>query len=831
MPPTPSRPRSIPATPVGAPAAVDARTVLEASSDLYFVLQAEHDAHGRIVDFSFRDINAAAAAAFGRKQDAFPGRRLGHLLGIHRRSALFRGYASVAETGNSRDEEVALKLAGMPPRRIRQQVIPVAQGIAVLGRYVSERPSARRNRAFLQTLVDSLPLLVYAKSARPKDFGQLVIWNKAAEAITGYTEGEVLGRTFSDAFPRELTTPSVTLDIRVLGDQTPVTVEHEFPRRDGSVRTLRTHAVSVPNDLDRAEYIFGISEDVTEHKAAQEALQLASAVFEHTTEAIIVSDADDRILRVNRAFSAMTGYAEADVAGRAVADFEAAAEGQAGSAEIVREAGERGSWTGPGALRRREGNPIPCWRNIACMRNDDGEVSNYVRIVADITVLEETREELEQQANHDALTGLPNRRLFHDRLGHALERAERAKQTLALLFVDLDGFKAVNDEFGHSTGDLLLKEVASRLSACARKEDTVCRLGGDEFTVIMEASGHRYEASVVAQRILDAFAEPFRIGAHALDTRASIGIALYPDDGRDTAALLKCADAAMYRAKELGKSRYHFHADGGDDTATQPPNLESELAHAIAHEELFLVYQPIVDLATGRTLGLEALVRWQHPSGGLRLPDDFIPVAEESGLIVPLGEWVLRRACAQMHTWKQMGFADFRVWVNVSAYQFQRGDLVHTVEQALAQSRIESTRLGLELTESATLENLAGAEATVLRLKAAGIAISIDDFGTGYASLRLLRRIRADVLKIDRAFVRDVTQDPATLTIVRAIMLLGRALKMGVVAEGVETREQLDALIGRNCSRAQGYYFSRPVPPEEIPALLEQTHWARLEAV
>lgn len=807
--------------------------MLEASADAYYVLRSERDAAGRIVDFVFEDLNARGAAVFGRAKEAIIGRKLRELLPSGRFDTLFRSYQRVAETGRAKKEEIAMNIPGLRARWIRQQVVPTPEGIAIVAQNITGRRRAergvRQNHAFLQMLVDSLPLLVYAKSARSKDFGQLVIWNKAAQSITGYSEQEVLGRTFSDAFPRAPATPSVALDIRVLGNQAPVTVEYPFPRRDGSVRVLRTHAVSVPDELDRPEYILGITEDVTEHKGALEELQLASAVFKHATEAIIVSDAQDRVLRVNRAFCELTGFAEDEVVGRPTAEFELAEENAEDSDTILKEVAERGHWTGPGALRRKLGEPIPCWRNIACVIGDSGEVSIYVRIATDVTTLVRSREELEQQANHDALTGLPNRRLFHDRLAHALAGSERSNETLALLFVDLDGFKAVNDDLGHAVGDLLLKEVAHRLSACARRGDTVCRLGGDEFTVIMEASGQRHEAALVAQRILDALREPFVLGAHSVTATASIGISVYPEDGVDSALLLKCADRAMYRAKELGKGRYQFYADVPGDPATEVPSLDRELAFAIGNDELSLVYQPIINLNSGRATGLEALVRWNHPTG-LRLPDDFIPIAESKGLIVPLGEWVLRRACADMHRWERMGLRDFSVAVNVSACQFQRGDLVQAVEVALRESGIPPSRLALELTETATLENLAGAEAIVLRLRAMGVGISIDDFGTGYASLKLLKRIGADVLKIDRAFVRGLADDAGTLTIVRAIMLLGRSLKMGVVAEGVETRPQLDALTGLNCAEVQGYFFSRPVPADAVPAMFQEARWLPVEA-
>jgi diguanylate cyclase (GGDEF)-like protein/PAS domain S-box-containing protein len=564
------------------------RDLWELSLDACFLLHCERDAAGRITDFVFDDMNPRGAATLGLAKDAIVGRRLREVVPISRGGGLFKRYVHVADTGETLDEECELNLAEIDARWVRQQVIGTRNGVAIIARDISARKREefdnRRNNAFLQTLIASLPLLICARSLRPRKFGQVVIWNKAAERITGYTEDEVVGRTLGeDVLPDVDSAMNPTVN-GVHGGVPPTEVSHRVVRRDGAARELRTIAVPLLDQYGKPEYVLGIAEDITEHAAALEQVRLASIVFEHATEAIVVSDAQDRVVTVNRAFCTLTGYSEGEVAGRMATDFETTDIGLPDTATMFEQVEREGFWSGHGAQLRKSGAPFPTWRNVARVTDDAGRTVNYVRIATDITAIEQVREQLERQANHDALTGLPNRRLFMDRLTHALERCVRSKQKLALLYVDLDNFKAVNDRLGHVIGDELLKEVANRLSRSARAVDTVCRLSGDEFTIVMENSGNigLGEAGLVAERIIDALSKPFTLSGHTVTSTASIGISLYPADGADADVLIRNADNALYRAKELGKNRYQYFSETLDGKPAGPINIESELGITIA---------------------------------------------------------------------------------------------------------------------------------------------------------------------------------------------------------------------------------------------------------
>ena len=424
-------------------------------------------------------------------------------------------------------------------------------------------------------------------------------------------------------------------------------------------------------------------------------------------------------------------------------------------------------------------------------------------------------ERLSYLAHHDALTNLPNRMLFIDRLGQALSRAPWHKRLAAVLFLDLDHFKRINDTLGHTMGDLLLKEVAKRLAQCSRQGDTVARMGGDEFTIILADIAHAQDVPKVAQKIIDIFSKRFVVGDHEIFITTSVGISLYPDDGEDPEALLKNADAAMYRAKEIGRNTYQYFSIDMNTKASERLALETDLRHALEREEFLVHYQPQVDLNTGQIIGMEALVRWQHPDLGLVPPAKFIPLAEDTGLIAPIGEWVLRTACAQNKAWQTAGLPPIRVGVNLSARQFQCQNLVEMIVRILKETGLDPTYLELELTESVLMQNTEAIIATLCELDAMGINISIDDFGTGYSSLSYLKRFPINRLKIDQSFVRDITTDPDDAAIVTAIITLAHSLKLKVIAEAVETEEQLAFLRSLNCDEMQGYLFSRPLPMDE----------------
>jgi diguanylate cyclase (GGDEF)-like protein len=433
-----------------------------------------------------------------------------------------------------------------------------------------------------------------------------------------------------------------------------------------------------------------------------------------------------------------------------------------------------------------------------------------------------SQDRLDHLAHHDALTGLPNRLLLLAHMEHALARARRDGRLLAVLFVDLDHFQVINDTLGHPLGDALLQEVARRLTACLREGDTVARLGGDEFTVVLEDLRDASQAREAAQRIIDAVSNKFLLEGHEVFVSCSVGIGVFPADGDDVTALLKNADSALYRAKEQGRNNCQYYTEELTARALARLELETSLRHALERHELVVHYQPQVDLHSGRIIGMEALVRWQHPRRGLVGPGEFIPLAEETGLIVPLGEWVLRAACARLKAWLDAGLPKLRVAVNLSSRQFNQKNLYETVAAVLRDTGLPPECLELELTESLVMQDPDGAIAVLTRLKALGVQFSIDDFGTGYSCLSYLKRFPIDRIKIDQSFVRNITTDPEDAAVSQAIISMSHSLHLKTVAEGVETPEQREFLRARQCDEVQGYHFSRPVPEAEMERLLRE---------
>jgi diguanylate cyclase (GGDEF)-like protein len=449
---------------------------------------------------------------------------------------------------------------------------------------------------------------------------------------------------------------------------------------------------------------------------------------------------------------------------------------------------------------------------IACLLDDEREAAELATY------------EIEHLAYHDALTGLPNRPLFTDRLIVALAQANRGDQKLAVFFLDLDRFKDINDSLGHSTGDSLLKAVAERIRTCIEEGDTAARFGGDEYTLLIPRVEHIEEAAKIAEKIIETLKIPFVISGQELFVTTSIGISIFPHDGVDPETLVRNADTAMYRAKEQGRDNYQLYAPEMNARALERLALENMLRRALKQNELTVHYQPLIDLGSGAIAGVEALVRWQHPERGLLLPAHFISTAELSGLILPIGDWVLRTACRQIHVWNQRLGLDLTVSVNLSARQFSQPDLVAQVRNALQETGLEPELLELEITESNAMQNAENTIRTLRELKAAGVRISMDDFGTGYSSLNYLKRFPIDTLKLDQSFVRDSTTDASDAAIISAVIVMAHSLNLKVVAEGVETKEQLDFLRHRDCDTIQGFYFSAPLAAEELePYLMQRT--------
>jgi diguanylate cyclase (GGDEF)-like protein/PAS domain S-box-containing protein len=551
-----------------------------------------------------------------------------------------------------------------------------------------------------------------------------------------------------------------------------------------------------------------------------ERLRLAAEVFNNSQEGILVTDRHNRILTVNKAFTDITGYTESEVTGQAPSMLASGRHGADFYAGMWAALLDSGAWKGELWNRRKNGDIMPNWYSINVLRDASGGIINFVAIFSDITGRKEAEQRIEFLAHHDALTQLPNRVLLRDRFLLARAAAQRGQGLIAMLFIDLDNFKHINDNWGHQAGDQFLITTVERLQREVRESDTICRQGGDEFIIMLSDVPDMEVVTRVARNILHALSETASVDGHAVGVSASIGISLFPDDSADFDTLLGNADAAMYEAKAGGKNGYRFFTEQMNHDAVERADLQAQLRHALNRQEFALYYQPQVNFANTEVTGVEALIRWNHPVQGLISPDTFIPLAEECGLIIPLGEWVLVEAARQGCAWARAGIQGLTVAVNISALQFNRSDFYETVARTLEQSGFAPHLLELELTESVLLKDMDTAFVTIQRLKNLGVRLSIDDFGTGYSSLSYLKKINVDKLKIDRTFVRDICDDPDDVAIVRAIIQLGKALDLHVIAEGVETEEQALLLKNHGCDEAQGYLYGRPQPAQDLAALL-----------
>jgi diguanylate cyclase (GGDEF)-like protein len=456
------------------------------------------------------------------------------------------------------------------------------------------------------------------------------------------------------------------------------------------------------------------------------------------------------------------------------------------------------------------------------VKDEEGQVANYIILFSDVTKQKEDERRLHFLAYHDSLTGLPNRTLFQQRSEESLLRASRNSSKAAVMFMDVDHFKTVNDSLGHAYGDDLLKNIAARLQECVRKTDIVARVGGDEFTVLLNEVRDSGDVALIAKKVLDRMGASFTVAGHEIFVSASIGISFYPDDGDNAAVLIKNADAAMFAAKEQGRNNYQFFSAEMNAQALETLMMASSLRLAVEREELLLEYQPRIDLHGGKVMGAEALVRWNHPNLGRIMPGQFIGLAEKTGLIEPIGEWVLRKACVQMVEWRQNGFGQMRVAVNLSARQFRHPDLTELVARILQETRLEADALELEVTESMVMHDPQRTAVILERLKEMGVAVAIDDFGTGYSSLSYLKRFPIDYIKIDQSFIRGIPQDAEDMGITSAIIAMGKTLGVKLIAEGVDRTEQLAFLKGEGCNEGQGYLISSPIPGNAMEKFVEK---------
>ena len=567
-----------------------------------------------------------------------------------------------------------------------------------------------------------------------------------------------------------------------------------------------------------------LSADIAARKRAEQELQLRERAIEASANSIIITSAGPHYLieYVNPAFEKITGYSAEEAMGMNLCFLWNDDVDQPGIEEIRTTAKEERE--GHAVLRNYRKDGTLFWSDlyIAPVKDDNGIVSHFIVVQYDITATKRYESELEFQTNRDALTGLANRGLLRDRLSQAVSYAHRYEHPIWVLFVDLDRFKFVNDTLGHHAGDILLTAVSSRLQTAVRDTDTVARMGGDEFVLILPERTDAGLSTHIVQRIMEAIGQPLTIEGHEFFVSCSIGVAVYPADGDTPEQLIKHADIAMYRAKETGRNNFQFYTPAMNERALERLHIEGDLRNALEREEFMLHYQPQVDLRTGEIVGVEALIRWQHPELGMVPPVRFIGLAEENGLIVPIGAWVIRTACLQNKAWQLSGFGHLRMAVNLSARQFAQEDLVESISTSLRQAGLAPEYLEIELTESLVMADVDRAIGILRELNALGVKLSIDDFGTGYSSLSYLKRFPIDVLKIDRSFVNDITIDSDDAAIVSSIVSLAHSLRLQVIAEGVETEAQLNYLREHDCDQIQGYFFSRPVTAAAITAMLEE---------
>jgi diguanylate cyclase (GGDEF)-like protein/PAS domain S-box-containing protein len=549
-------------------------------------------------------------------------------------------------------------------------------------------------------------------------------------------------------------------------------------------------------------------------------LRVRDVVFDNAQEGVMITDLQGRILVVNKALIGISGYPQSELIGQPFAKLGSDRQSPAFYRGIWDAMSETGGWCGEVWHHRRDGEDYPVWLTLSAVRDDGGGLRQCVGVFTDITPLKNYQAQLEHLAHHDPLTGLANRLLLSDRLEHALLAAARESAVLAVLFIDLDRFKRVNDSLGHALGDALLQSVAERFRTAIREADTIARLGGDEFVVLAERLHTWEEATRLAHRLVKVLVEPLRLGAHELYLSASIGVSIYPRDGQTVETLLQHADVAMFRAKEKGGNNYQFYSEDMTVAALERVVLEGQLRKALEQGQLLLHYQPQIDLHTGEMVGVEALARWRHPEEGMISPARFIPVAEECGLIDALGGWLLLSACRQRCAWLDAGLAVGRVAVTVSGLQILRGALLAQVDEVLTETGLPAKYLELEITEPLLMQQHEVIGEVLNRLRDRGIMISIDDFGTGYSSLSRLKRLPADKLKIDQSFVRRLPDDEDDAAIVRSIIALGVGMHFTVLAEGVENQAQRDFLLAEGCDQAQGDWLGRPVPAEDLWTML-----------
>ncbi len=691
-----------------------------------------------------------------------------------------------------------------------------------------QRRSENHYRKLLEAAPDALIVV--------NEDGLIVLVNVQAEKQFGYLRDELLGQPVTNIIPEgfagQLVIDGARSGAEMLAKQQVAGVDLKGQRKDRSWFPIE-FTMSPVRSAQGILVTFAIR-DITARKRTEanllqkmDELNRAQVTLNCIGDAVVCTDLTTNITFLNLAAETLTGWSMKEAWGRPLADilstdFSAENDPAASTAEqaILENCAEL--LPTPCVLVRRDGKRIQIENSVAPLHDQNGNASGAVVVFRDTTAAQAMAQHIVHAAEHDWLTDLPNARLLSRRIATAIENARRYRLRVAVLFLDLDGFKHINDSLGHSIGDRLLQSVAKRLTGCVRPSDTVSRQGGDEFVVLLTSIQREEDPANLARRLLRSVAEVHSVDQHELHVTASIGVSMFPDDGSDTETLIKNADTAMYQAKENGRQGFQFFKPAMNARAVERQSIEQDLRSALERREFSLHYQPKIDLHTGLISGAEALLRWDHPGRGLLFPSTFIPVAEESGLIVAIGRWVVREACVQARGWADAGFPDISVAVNVSAIEFRSERFASDVLATLKDTGLVPGNLELELTESVFMKHLESAAAILQSLRSAGVQIAVDDFGTGYSSLSYLRRLPVDTLKIDRSFVAQLELGADEAAILTAVISMARSLRLHVIAEGVETTEELEFLHEQDCGQAQGFYFSRPVPVSNFVRLLLQ---------
>jgi len=721
------------------------------------------------------------------------------------------------------DEAAYLAAIHAMPRFTRQRVRSIMAMMVELASYLSmlslTNLKLQESRGQMETLINTLPDPVWLKDTN----GVFLTGNRAFERLMGRPFDQIEGKTDHDFSSAEQARFFQQTDQEAIAAARPVTNEEWLTDAEsGQPILVETIKTALPGVNGAPLGVLGIARDITARKQVEDNLNLMSKVFFNGGEAILITDANNRILAVNREFTKLTGYEQWEVIGKNPKLLSSGTTPPEVFAEMWQTLAQNDHWQGELWDRRKSGEPYPKRLSISVVRDADGKIVNYIGSFEDITDRKAAEDRIRYLAHHDALTGLPNRFSFYDRIEQSMAFARRFDKTLAVMLIDLDRFKTINDTLGHNAGDQLLVQVAKRLEGSVRESDIVARLGGDEFVIVLSGAEVVKDVKDVAEKIIQCLSAPYLITGRELRTTPSIGICFYPGDAGEISELIQRADIAMYHAKAEGRGKYQFYTEEMQKAVNQRATVESELEIALQENQFVLHYQPQVDHRNNRVVGVEALLRWQHPIRGMVYPGDFIPLAEESRLIIPLGRWVLQEACRQLKQWHDQGLTDLHMSVNLSAVQLQEKTLPATVKKTLEQSGLPAHYLHLEITESMAMRAPEESNVMMKALADIGVHIAMDDFGTGYSSLAYLKLFPIDIIKIDRSFVKDIETDANDAAICEMTMLLAQKLGMQVIAEGVETDQQLAFLSDIGCQWIQGYHFSKPLAADQAREFIER---------